>query len=356
MRISTTANPGSCPRTSRINSDPSPAWPTTSYPLRSSRLARPSPINTAPRAPTPRGPSRPTSVTTGVSRSTVRKRARALAGTWARAYDRPGYAASVGGRRSGHRPARARSADSEELGPATRRGRARRRASPGGDDRPAAGDRRVVAPRAWHRPRSDRPAALPPGGPVRDAGALARASARIAEARARRADPRVGPGVQQPGPGDRPVGAHPLPGRAGFAEGAGCRDESRRGRAVQRDGQRHERRRYSAGRGSPGTGIRLRALQPPPPRLGVLRRTDTRPGLWPTRRGRRSFKSLEDRPPAKPGARDQRSQDDGAMSPGGPARPGRPPEPSLWRSHDAGRRSARQPGGLPAHRRRLGGP
>ena len=29
----------------------------------------------------------------------------------------------------------------------------------------------------------------------------------------------------------------------------------------------------------------LRALQPPPPRMGLLRRADTRPGLWPTRRG-----------------------------------------------------------------------
>src|SRR4051812_36234316 len=282
MRISTTANPGCCSRTSRINSDPSPAWPTTSYPLRSSRLARPSRINTSSSATTTRVPSGSTSVTTGVSRTPDRKRARALAGTSPPAYDPLSYALAVGGRRSGDRPARARSADPEELGPPARRGRARRRASPRSDDRDTAGDRRVVAARACHRPRSDRPDALRRGGPVRDAGALARASARIAQARARRAPPEVGPGVQQPGPGDRPVGAHALPRRPGLAEGAGGRDESRRGRAVQRNGQRHQRRRNSAGRGSPGAGVRLRALQPPPPRVGVLRRTDTRPGLWAT--------------------------------------------------------------------------
>ena len=33
------------------------------------------------------------------------------------------------------------------------------------------------------------------------------------------------------------------------------------------------------------TGLRVRALQPPPPRMGVLRRSNTRPGLGPTRRG-----------------------------------------------------------------------
>ena len=37
--------------------------------------------------------------------------------------------------------------------------------------------------------------------------------------------------------------------------------------------------------GSPCAGVRLRALQPPPPRMGLLRRSDTRPGLGPTRRG-----------------------------------------------------------------------
>ena len=45
------------------------------------------------------------------------------------------------------------------------------------------------------------------------------------------------------------------------------------------------------------------------------------PGLGPTRRGHRSLKPLEDRPPSKPGARDQCGQDDGAMPTGGPARP-----------------------------------
>ena len=36
---------------------------------------------------------------------------------------------------------------------------------------------------------------------------------------------------------------------------------------------------------SPCAGVRVRALQPPPPRMGLLRRADTRPGLGPTRRG-----------------------------------------------------------------------
>ena len=35
----------------------------------------------------------------------------------------------------------------------------------------------------------------------------------------------------------------------------------------------------------PRAGVRLRALQPPPPRMGLLRRSNTRPGLGPTRRG-----------------------------------------------------------------------
>src|SRR4051794_100478 len=71
MRISTTARAGCCSPTSRISSDPSPAWPTTSYPPRSSRLARPSRINTSSSATMTRVPPGSTSVTARVSRSTI---------------------------------------------------------------------------------------------------------------------------------------------------------------------------------------------------------------------------------------------------------------------------------------------
>src|SRR3954463_9073158 len=236
MRISTTANSGCCSRTSRINSDPSPAWPTTSYPLRSSRLQRPSRINTSSSATTTRVPSGSTSVTTRVSRRmigktraktagreltallAVRKGTRAPAGTSSRAYDLPGYAVALAGRRSGDRPLRARPADSEELGPVTRRGRARSRPSTTGDGRDAADDRRVVAASACHGPGADRRPALDRGGPVRDSGGLARAPAWGAQARVRGATPVAGRGVRQPGPGDRSVWAHPLPGWHGVAE------------------------------------------------------------------------------------------------------------------------------------------
>src|SRR4051794_6328628 len=71
MRISTTASAGCCSPTSRISSDASPAWPTTSYPPRSSRLARPSRINTSSSATMTRVPRGSTSVTARVSRSTI---------------------------------------------------------------------------------------------------------------------------------------------------------------------------------------------------------------------------------------------------------------------------------------------
>src|SRR4051812_31413671 len=71
MRISTTARAGCCSPTSRISSDPSPGWPTTSYPPRSSRLARPSRINTSSSATTTRVPPGSMSVTARVSRSTM---------------------------------------------------------------------------------------------------------------------------------------------------------------------------------------------------------------------------------------------------------------------------------------------
>src|SRR3954470_18964156 len=74
MRISTTARAGRCSPTSRISSDPSPAWPTTSYPPRSSRLARPSRINTSSSATMTRVPPGSASVTARVSRNMVADR------------------------------------------------------------------------------------------------------------------------------------------------------------------------------------------------------------------------------------------------------------------------------------------
>src|SRR4051812_32865587 len=71
MRISTTARSGCCSPTSRISSDPSPAWPTTSYPPRSSKLAMPSRINTSSSATMTRVPRESTPVTARVSRSTI---------------------------------------------------------------------------------------------------------------------------------------------------------------------------------------------------------------------------------------------------------------------------------------------
>src|SRR4051794_34266559 len=71
MRMSMTARLGRHSRTSRISSDPSPARPTTSYPPRSSRLARPSRINTSSSATMTRVPRGSTSVTARVSRSTI---------------------------------------------------------------------------------------------------------------------------------------------------------------------------------------------------------------------------------------------------------------------------------------------
>src|SRR3954469_1728426 len=71
MRMSMTARLGRHSRTSRISSDPSPARPTTSYPPCSSRLARPSRINTSSSAPMTRVPRRSTSGTAPVSRSTL---------------------------------------------------------------------------------------------------------------------------------------------------------------------------------------------------------------------------------------------------------------------------------------------
>src|SRR4051794_8087569 len=68
MRISTTARSGCCSPTSRISSDPSPAWPTISYPLRSSTLAMPSRINTSSSATMTRVPRESTPVTPRVSR------------------------------------------------------------------------------------------------------------------------------------------------------------------------------------------------------------------------------------------------------------------------------------------------
>src|SRR4051794_7748810 len=71
MRMSMTARLGRHSRTSRISSDPSPARPTTSYPPCSSRLARPSRINTSSSATMTRVPRGSTSVTARVSRSTL---------------------------------------------------------------------------------------------------------------------------------------------------------------------------------------------------------------------------------------------------------------------------------------------
>src|SRR3954452_16286595 len=71
MRISMTARLGLDSRTSRISSDPSPARPTTSYPPCSSRLARPSRINTSSSATTTRVPRGSTSVTARVSRTRI---------------------------------------------------------------------------------------------------------------------------------------------------------------------------------------------------------------------------------------------------------------------------------------------
>src|SRR5262245_33211176 len=68
MRMSMTARSGPHSRTSRISSDPSPARPTTSYPPPSSRLARPSRINTSSSATTTRVLRGSTSVTSKVSR------------------------------------------------------------------------------------------------------------------------------------------------------------------------------------------------------------------------------------------------------------------------------------------------
>src|SRR4051794_29965193 len=71
MRMSMTARLGRHSRTSRISSDPSPARPTTSYPPPSSRLARPSRINTSSSATMTRVPRGSTSVTATVFRSTI---------------------------------------------------------------------------------------------------------------------------------------------------------------------------------------------------------------------------------------------------------------------------------------------
>src|SRR3954467_6208021 len=71
MRMSMTARSGRHSRTSRISSDPSPARPTTSYPPCSSRLARPSRINTSSSATMTRVPRGSTSVTAEVSPSTL---------------------------------------------------------------------------------------------------------------------------------------------------------------------------------------------------------------------------------------------------------------------------------------------
>src|SRR3954451_25198542 len=54
-----------------MSSGPSPAWPTTSYPPRSSKLAIPSRINTSSSATTTRVPRESTPVTARVSRSTI---------------------------------------------------------------------------------------------------------------------------------------------------------------------------------------------------------------------------------------------------------------------------------------------
>src|SRR4051812_3131192 len=71
MRMSMTARSGRHSRTSRISSDPSHARPTTSYPPPSSRLARPSRINTSSSATMTRVPRGSTSVTATVFRSTI---------------------------------------------------------------------------------------------------------------------------------------------------------------------------------------------------------------------------------------------------------------------------------------------
>src|SRR3954453_10081758 len=71
MRMSMTAIFGRRSRTSRISSDPSPARPTISYPPCSSRLARPSRINTSSSATMTRVPRGSTSVTAKVSPSTL---------------------------------------------------------------------------------------------------------------------------------------------------------------------------------------------------------------------------------------------------------------------------------------------
>src|SRR4051794_32396798 len=71
MRMSMTARSGRHSRTRRISSDPSAARPTTSYPPPSSRLARPSRINTSSSATMTRVPRGSTSVTARVSPSTL---------------------------------------------------------------------------------------------------------------------------------------------------------------------------------------------------------------------------------------------------------------------------------------------
>src|SRR3954468_18064851 len=231
MRMSMTARLGRHWRTSRISSDPSPARPTTSYPPPSSRLARPSRINTSSSATMTRVPRGSTSVTATVFRSTIGGTRLKVAGegelpTTDQNADR------VAGRKVGRRsmvgcampsPWVAVEAGTDLFARARQIQRSWDRllgeGALGPDLPPQAtagmlptivvsGGRGVG--RVWRLgggvpclgAGGDRRPALDRGGPVRDSGALARASAWSAQARARGATPVAGRGVQQRGPGD----------------------------------------------------------------------------------------------------------------------------------------------------------
>ena len=198
-------------------------------------------------------------------------------------YHRKGHAVAVAGCRSGDGSAEARSRAAEKLGASARRRRARPRAPTRSHSRTATDDRRVVAALACHGPRSDRPAGPDRGRRVGGARALVRASARVAHPRPHGAAPEGGRGVAKHGRRDRCVGARPAQSGRRVAEGACRRDESRRGRAVQRGSRRHERDRDCAGRRPRLPGVRLRALQRTPSPVGLLRRSGARPGVRPRR-------------------------------------------------------------------------
>ena len=114
----------------------------------------------------------------------------------------------------------------------------------------------------------------------------------LARARARGATRAGSRGVAEPGRGERCLRAPPAHRRGRVAEGARGRDEFRGGRTPQRGGRWHERHRDGAGRGSPASGVRFRALQREPPPVVLLRRAGARPGV---RANSGSCRSLEPR-------------------------------------------------------------